>query len=65
MRKPDFYSIMEQAREEDLTPDEAIERWHEALDEYHDAFMRDYENNPIVNAGWAQQDVIDLYRFER
>ncbi|NBK25357.1 MAG: hypothetical protein EOM68_25460 [Spirochaetia bacterium] len=24
-----------------------------------------YENDPMVQAGWAQQDLIDSYRYER
>lgn len=29
------------------------------------AFIEDYENDPFVQDGWAQQDLIDSYRFER
>lgn len=28
-------------------------------------FIEDYENRPDVQLGYAQQDLIDLYRFER
>jgi hypothetical protein len=27
-------------------------------------FIEEYESRPDVCAGWAQQDLIDLYRFE-
>lgn len=28
-------------------------------------FIEDYENDPMVQAGWAQQDLIDMRRYER
>lgn len=28
-------------------------------------FIERYENDPMVNEGWAQQDLIDMYRRER
>lgn len=28
-------------------------------------FIEDYENSPETHAGWAQQDLIDMYRMER
>lgn len=31
----------------------------------HEQFIEDYENRPDVQAGWAQQDLIDSYRRER
>jgi hypothetical protein len=33
--------------------------------EIHNRFVEDYENRPDVQAGWAQQDLIDSYRRER
>ena len=27
--------------------------------------IEDYENDPIVQEGWRQQDIIDMYRRER
>ena len=33
--------------------------------EEHERFLEDYYNNPMVNEGWAQQDLIDMYRRER
>lgn len=33
--------------------------------EEHEAFIEEYENRPDVQAGWAQQDLIDLRRRER
>lgn len=34
-------------------------------DEMHARFVEDYENDPMVCAGLAQQDLIDSYRRER
>lgn len=28
-------------------------------------FIEDYENDPMVQYGWHQQDIIDMYRRER
>lgn len=28
-------------------------------------FVEDYENDPLVQDGWHQQDIIDMYRRER
>ena len=28
-------------------------------------FIEDYENDPLVQDGWHQQDIIDMYRRER
>lgn len=28
-------------------------------------FYEEYHSNPVVTAGWAQQDMIDIGRFER
>lgn len=28
-------------------------------------FIEDYECNPMVQEGWRQQDMIDIYRRER
>ena len=33
--------------------------------ELHKQFVEEYENRPDVQAGWAQQDLIDSYRRER
>ena len=33
--------------------------------EIHNQFVEDYENRPDVQAGWAQQDLIDLRRREQ
>ncbi len=38
--------------------------WIQAQEDY-ERFIEDYENDPVTCAGWAQQDVIDLYRMER
>ena len=30
--------------------------------EEHERFIEEYENNPMVCEGWAQQDLIDIMR---
>ena len=34
-------------------------------EEEHARLLIDYENDPMVCDGWAQQDIIDIYRHER
>lgn len=31
----------------------------------HEAFIRNYEDSPLVHDGWRQQDIIDMYRREK
>ena len=31
-------------------------------EEEHERFIEEYENNPLVCEGWAQQDLIDIRR---
>jgi len=33
--------------------------------EEQERFIEEYENNPMTWEGWAQQDLIDMYRRER
>lgn len=33
--------------------------------EEHERFLEDYYNDPMVQEGWRQQDIIDMYRRER
>ena len=34
-------------------------------EEEHARLLRDYENDTMVCEGWAQQDLINMYRHER
>ena len=34
-------------------------------EENHKRFLEDYENNPEVQHGWHQQDIIDMRRREQ
>ena len=61
----DFYEFIEQCKEDGLSPDEAIREWHKAEAEKRNRFYEEYYNDPVVCAGWSQQDTIDLYRRER
>ena len=61
----DFYEFMEQCKEEGLMPEEAIREWHRAEADRAEAWMEAYDDDPEVQYGWHQQDVIDMYRRER
>lgn len=45
--------------------DNAIEYLNEKCEERHKEVIEQYENDPMVHEGWAQQDLIDSYRRER
>ena len=34
-------------------------------EEEHERFIEEYENDPMTCEGWAQQDLIAMYRRER
>ena len=34
-------------------------------EEEHARLLRDYENDTMVCEGWSQQDLINMYRYER
>ena len=60
-----IYDFIIECINEGLTAEEAEQQWNEAVAERHEQFLYSYYNDPIVNEGWAQQDVIDMYRRER
>lgn len=60
-----IYDFIIECINEGLTAEEAEQQWNEAVAERHERFLDSYYNDPIVNEGWAQQDVIDMYRRER
>lgn len=55
----DFY------REEGLDDREINKQIPRDLAEQEVEFIEAYENDPRVQYGWAQQDLIESYRFER
>lgn len=61
----DIYEFIIQCIEEGLTAGEAESEWNKAVAERHEQFLESYYDDPIVNAGFAQQDAIDMYRRER
>lgn len=61
----DFYDFIDNCRNEGLSGEEALSEYERAVAEEKQAFMERYENDPEVQYGWYQQDVIDMYRYER
>lgn len=45
--------------------DYAIAYLNGLCEERHKGVIEQYENDPMVHEGWAQQDLIDSYRRER
>lgn len=60
-----IYEFIDQCRAEGLSADEAIAEWETYAAERKQNFLDNYYNDPLVCAGWAQQDTIDMYRRER
>lgn len=61
----DFVYMVDQLRAEGYTDDEINREISRAMAEDQEAFIEAYENDPVVQAGWHQQDIIDMYRRER
>ena len=61
----DFYEFMEMCRETEIPPQDAIAEWQKMEARRRERFIEDYENDPYVQAGWTQQDLIDLHYLER
>lgn len=61
----DIYSFVDECRALGMTAQEAEREYYQALEEHKNQVIEDYENNPWTWEGWAQQDLIDMYRRER
>lgn len=61
----DLYQFVEECKAQGLTAEEAQEEYLDALEERKNAFFESYYNDPFVQEGWHQQDIIDSYRRER
>lgn len=61
----DIYEFVEQCKAEGMTSQEAMQELNKALYEREEAMIEAYYNDPIVNEGFHQQDIIDMYRRER
>ena len=61
----DIYEFIENCKEEGLDSSEAANEYSKAIEEEKQRFLDDYYNDPLVNYGWHQQDIIDMYRRER
>lgn len=61
----DFVAMVDMLREEGLSDAEINHQINVSMMEAERDFMEDYENDPLVQDGWHQQDLIDMYRMER
>ena len=61
----DLYQFVEECKAQGLTAEEAQEEYLDTLEERKNAFLESYYNDPFVQEGWHQQDIIDSYRRER
>ena len=60
-----IYDFIDQCREEGLTASEASDEYNRYVAECAEARREAYENDPAVQYGWYQQDMIDMRRYER
>lgn len=60
-----IYEFMRECEENGLDENDALNEWEKYNEEKREIFEEEYYSDPYVNAGWAQQDVIDMYRRER
>lgn len=61
----DYVAMVDQLRAKGYSASEINNQISMAMAEEEEAFMESYENDPVVQEGWHQQDVIDMYRRER
>ena len=61
----DIYDFIETCKENGLSTDEAQLEYCRAVEEEKERRLEEYYNDPIVDYGWHQQDIIDMYRRER
>ena len=61
----DIYEFIESCKEEGMTSRQAMQELTRYMNESRNRFVEDYYNDPIVQDGWHQQDIIDMYRMER
>lgn len=60
-----LYDFVDECREQGMTAEEAEREYFRVVEEERERRIEEYENSPETWAGWAQQDVIDMYRRER
>lgn len=61
----DFYEFFQDCISRGLTSVEAEDEYYEMIAERKQRNREEYYNDPIVQEGWRQQDIIDMYRRER
>lgn len=60
-----IYEFMRECEENGVDENDALNEWGKYNEEKREMFEEEYYSDPYVNAGWVQQDVIDMYRRER
>lgn len=60
-----IYEFMRDCEENGIDESDALNEWEKYCEEERGRFEEEYNSNPYVTTGWAQQDVIDMYRRER
>lgn len=61
----DFVYMVDALRARGFDDTEINQEICRAMAESEHDFIEGYESDPVVQEGWHQQDVIDMYRRER
>lgn len=61
----DFVAMVDALRAEGFDDSEINREISRAMIEAERDFIEAYEDDPLVQDGWHQQDIIDMYRRER
>lgn len=61
----DYCEIVDQMRAQGYSDSEINHECGKAKAYAEEQFYEDYYNDPVVQQGWHQQDIIDMYRMER
>ena len=61
----DIYEFVENCKAKGMNTTEASREYEKAWAEDGEVFLDSYYNDPEVQYGWYQQDMIDLRRRER
>lgn len=65
MGRINFVEMVDLLRAEGFTDAEINNQISISMMEAERDFLDDYYNDPLVQDGWHQQDIIDMYRRER
>ncbi len=61
----DYTAVVDEMREQGFSDDVINAEIDSSIASESACAVENYEDDPFTHEGWRQQDLIDLYRFER